>query len=382
MTAYVRISNRCILSPKPIMAFAGPCGNMKTSGDPVDGCQSPPGQHWPKEIREPAFAMLKQRLKITGDGFAQGAIEHDVFDNPVVSAVKHFQQRHGLREDGVVGKETLTELNIPVESRIGQLQLSMERWRWYPDSFGDRYLMVNIPAFALTIVDPTRRIDPMRVIVGKKDRQTPIMSDRMTYIEFNPYWNIPQNIARKDILPKVINDPSYLIRQGIRVYDSWESQAQALDPTNIAWDRLSGRYFPYRLRQDPSGFNALGQMKFMFPNQHSIYIHDTPGKTLFDRQDRLFSSGCVRIAEPIALAHYLLSDQGWNLNRLEAITAHDERKSVILTNPIPVHLVYFTAWVDDDETVNFRKDIYGRDATDPPGPPSSRSGPDRSCQPG
>jgi L,D-transpeptidase YcbB len=310
----------------------------------------------------PRIAMLNRRLNITGDGFNGEPIGSDVFDDSVVLAVKHFQHRHGLREDGVVGKETLAELNIPVEKRLNQLMLNMERWRWFPDSFGDRYLMVNIPAFALTIVDKAKCIDRIRVIVGKQDRQTPIMSDRMTYIEFNPYWNIPQKIASKDILPKVIDDPSYLTRQGIRVFDSWEGQAQALDPASIAWDRLSDRNFPYRLRQDPSHVNALGQMKFMFPNRHSIYIHDTPGKSLFDRQARIFSSGCVRIEEPMTLAHYLLSEQGWNQRRLQAITAHEQRKSVVLTNPIAVHLVYFTAWVDEDEMVNFRKDIYGRDA--------------------
>jgi murein L,D-transpeptidase YcbB/YkuD len=238
----------------------------------------------------------------------------------------------------------------------------MERWRWYPDSFGDRYLMVNIPAFALTIVDTPDRIDNIRVIVGKKNRQTPIMSDRMTYIEFNPYWNIPQNIARKDILPKVIHDPSYLSRQGIRVFDSWDRSAQELDPTTIDWGNLSARYFPYRLRQDPSQRNALGQIKFIFPNPLSIYIHDTPGKSLFNCQERAFSSGCVRLEEPITLATHLLGDQGWNRHRLETLTAHEKAQSVVLTTPIPVHLVYFTAWVDGDKTVNFRKDIYGHDA--------------------
>jgi murein L,D-transpeptidase YcbB/YkuD len=310
----------------------------------------------------PRVAMLKQRLQLTGDGFDAAPIENDRFDERTTAAVKQFQRRLGLNDDGLVGKETLTALNVPVAQRIRQLQLNMERWRWFPDSFGDRYLMVNIPAYTLTLVDSGKATHVMRVIVGKQDRQTPIMSDSMTYLEFNPYWNIPQGIARKDILPKIKHDPFYLIRQGIRVFDTWDPDAQELDPTRIAWDDLSTRRFPYRLRQDPSHHNALGQVKFIFPNPHSIYIHDTPGKALFNHRLRSFSSGCVRIEEPITLAHLLLKDQGWGRHELDAVIAGEKNQSVILETPMPVHLVYFTAWVDENGTVNFRKDIYGRDA--------------------
>ena len=310
----------------------------------------------------PRVAMLKYRLKLTADGFENVRIENDRFDECVRSAVKHFQRRHGLKEDGLVGKQTLAELNVSVEKRIDQLQLSMERWRWYPDSFGDRFLMVNIPAFSLTIVESGSRVDRIRAIVGKKNRQTPIMSGQMTYIEFNPYWNIPQKIARKDILPRIKNDPAYLINQGIRVFDSWDQNAQALDPACIEWDKLSAGYFPYRLRQDPSRRNALGQIKFIFPNAKSIYIHDTPGKSLFSRHERAFSSGCVRIETPLSLALELLNDQRWNRDRLKRVTSREQPVSVVLEKPMPVHLVYFTAWVDEDQTINFRKDIYGHDA--------------------
>ncbi len=310
----------------------------------------------------PRVAMLKYHLKLTGDGFDDHPIINDGFDENVTIAVKRFQHRHGLKEDGQVGKKTLAELNIPVEQRIRQLQLNMERWRWLPDSFGDRYLMVNIPAFELTIVDSGCRVDGLRAIVGRKTRQTPILSDRMTYIELNPYWNVPQKIARRDILPKIKNDPAYLIRQGIRIFDSWDRDAQELNPMDIDWNRLSRGDFPYRLRQDPSRRNALGQIKFIFPNPRSIYIHDTPGKALFNRQQRTFSSGCVRLEDPITLATHLLSAQGWNRERIEAMIDSEERKAVILDKPIPVHLVYFTAWVDEQQRINFRKDIYGHDA--------------------
>jgi L,D-transpeptidase YcbB len=325
---------------------------------------------WPTIVPGPTLRIgdrgarvdaLIRRLKITADLFRDAPTARRGYDMSIEAAVKRFQRRHGLTPDGIVGKRTQAELNIPVQRRITQLQLNMERWRWLPDSLGDRYLMVNIPAYALHVVDAASRIDTMRVIVGTTRRQTPIISGNMTYLEFNPYWNIPRKIARRDILPKVIGDPAYLVRQGIRVFDSWDRQALEVDPASIPWEQLSTRNFPYRLRQDPSVANALGQVKFIFPNHHSVYIHDTPGKTLFNQQERDFSSGCIRVQTPLALAQHLLDEQGWDRDRIEATIARGQRKTVVLERPVPVHLVYFTTWVDADGTINFRKDIYGRD---------------------
>ena len=307
-------------------------------------------------------AMLKHRLKMTGDGLAENPVEDDVYDEEVVTAVKHFQHRHGLLEDGLVGNETLAELNVPVEKRIEQLQLNLERLRWFPDSFGDRYLMINIPAFELTVARSGNEIDKMRVIVGKKKSQTPVMSDRITYIEFNPYWNVPHKIAVRDVLPKIKQDPSYLLKQGIRIFDGWDDNAQEVDPLSIDWSDIDRQTFRYRLRQDPSSQNALGQIKFIFPNPYSVYIHDTPGKSLFNRQVRAFSHGCIRLQNPMALAYDLLSDQGWDHERIGAANNNEKSIAVTLATPMPVHLVYFTAWVDESQTVNFRKDIYGHDA--------------------
>ncbi len=312
--------------------------------------------------RGPRVAKLKYRLKVMGDGLAEGPIENDIFDESVVAAVKHFQHRHGLVEDGLVGGKTLSELNVPVEKRIEQLQLNMERWRWFPDSFGDRYLLVNIPAFELTVVKSGDRIDKMRVIVGKKSRQTPVISDQMTYIEINPYWNVPYRIAAREILPKIKKDPAYLIENDMRVLEGWGNNARQLDPIGIDWNSMTRYTFPYRLRQEPSNKNSLGQIKFIFPNKYNVYIHDTPGKSLFDRRTRAYSHGCVRLENPMNLAYTLLSDQGWNHEKIASATKSDVPVPVSLEAPIPVHLVYFTAWVDEDQTVNFRKDIYGRDA--------------------
>ncbi len=309
----------------------------------------------------PRVSALRRRLAIPNNLTADLPVDDDRYDHGLETAVMRFQRRHGLFPDGVVGWKTLAALSVPVEERILQLQLNMERWRWYPDSFGERYLLVNIPDYTLNVMEGDWTVRRMRAIVGKSRRQTPALSGRMTYLEFNPYWNIPQKIARKDILPKVVSDPDYLTRQGIRVFDSWDRQARELDPTGIMWENLSAHHFPYRLRQDPSDVNALGRIKFMFPNPQSVYIHDTPGKSLFNRQERHFSSGCVRVETPLDLAQYLLAGQGWDRARLEATMMDGRRQTVVLDDPIPVYLVYFTAWVDADGAVNFREDIYGRD---------------------
>ncbi len=309
----------------------------------------------------PRVAALVRRLCATGDISDQIPPDYKIFDETVAEAVGHFQRRHGLTADGVVGKQTLGELNVSVQARIRKIKLNMERWRWYPDDLGDRYIWVNIPSFALNVVDGDRTVHTSRVIVGKRSRKTPIMSGQMTYLEVNPYWNIPRKIVRKNIIPKAAADPAYLIRQGIRVFESWDEQARELDPLAISWEKLSRNTFPYRLRQDPSQLNALGQVKFMFPNAQSVYIHDTPGKNLFDRRIRTFSSGCVRLENPICLAQYLLKDQGWDRRRLESAVANEKRKTIILDNPINVHLAYFTAWVDQTGQVHFAKDIYDRD---------------------
>ncbi len=309
----------------------------------------------------PRVSALRSRLALSDDLTTDLPVDDDRYDHGLETAVMRFQHRHGLVPDGVVGRKTLAALSVPVEERILQLQLNMERWRWYPDSFGERYLLVNIPDYTLNVMEGDWTVRRMRAIVGKSRRQTPALSGRMTYLEFNPYWNIPRKIARKDILPKVVSDPDYLTRQGIRVFDSWDHQARELDPTGIMWENLSAHHFPYRLRQDPSDVNALGRIKFMFPNPQSVYIHDTPGKSLFNRQERHFSSGCVRVETPLDLAQYLLDGQGWDRARLEAAMVNGRRQTVVLDDPIPVHLVYFTAWVNADGAVNFREDIYGRD---------------------
>jgi len=311
--------------------------------------------------QDPRIPALRSRLLATADLRPCLPEAAEIFDADLEAGVMRFQYRHGLKPDGVVGKKSLAVLNIPVEKRILQLKLNMERCRWYPDSFGGRYLLVNIPDYTLNIVENDWVVQRIRVIVGRPDRQTPNLSGQMTYLEINPYWNVPAKIARKDILPKIKENPDYLVRQGIKVFDSWDEAATPIDPESISWEGVSKNYFPYRLRQDPSAFNALGQVKFIFPNSQAVYIHDTPSKSLFEKNRRGFSSGCVRIESPLELARYLLRDQSWDQSRLEETVDSGRHRTVVLKEPIPVHLVYFTAWADSSGAVNFREDIYDQD---------------------
>lgn len=315
-----------------------------------------------------AVIHLRRRLEKSGDllpeinRIAANSMSLSRFDTAVARAVTAFQTRHGLTPDGKVGRQTLAALNLPVERRIDTLRANMERHRWTPRDLEPRHLRVNIPAFELEVVADGRVLKTMRVVVGRPKRPTPVLSGRMTYLELNPYWHIPPRIARKDILPKVQADPAYLLERGIRVFSDWTDQARELDPRDIDWARFSPARFPYKLRQDPAAFNALGQIKFIFPNTHSIYLHDTPTKGLFDRQRRSFSSGCVRVAEPQTLAALLLTDHPtWSRERITAVLDSQEPTVVRLKTPMPVHLQYWTAWVDEAGRVHFREDIYGRD---------------------
>ncbi len=304
---------------------------------------------------------LHRLLTITGDLQADAWLPDDSFSPPLEAAVKRFQRRHGLNADGIVGRRTLAALNIPVEMRMIQLMLNMERWRWLPKDFGPRYVMVNIPAFELRVVENRVETLSMRAIVGRESRPTPVLFSRLTYLEINPYWNIPQKIARRDLLEKIQDDPGYLLQQGIQVFDSWQEDATELDPLGIDWASVSENNFPFRLRQKPASHNALGRIKFMFPNSHSVYIHDTPGKSLFNKTQRHFSSGCVRVQDPVALAVQLLKDQQWNHRRLEKIIDDDQNRAIVLETPVPVYLVYFTAWTDADGDIHFSDDIYDHD---------------------
>ena len=312
----------------------------------------------------PRVAQLKERLAVSGDYPAASEPEgNHCFKADLTAAVGRFQRRHGLVTDGVAGARTLAVLNVPVASRIRQIQLSLERWRWMPADLGSRYLMVNIPGFQMEVVENGRVIRTMRTIVGRKRRPTPVLASRITYLEINPYWHVPHKIAREDLLPQIKADPDFLVREHFRVFEGWAPDARELNPASIDWASLSAANFRYRLRQEPAGRNALGRVKFMFPNEMSVYLHDTPSKSLFRKSSRSFSSGCVRVEEPLVLVSLLLERQDWDQERLARALATNQRQVVVLDKPVPVYLVYLTAWVTPDGTNHFREDIYGHDRT-------------------
>ncbi|MGA8181728.1 MAG: L,D-transpeptidase family protein [Desulfobacterales bacterium] len=308
------------------------------------------------------IATLRSRLIISGDLTGSKSNVVDNFDEPLEGAVKNFQARNGLKADGVAGSNTLSELNISVEDRIEQLKLNMERWRWLPRDLGERYIIVNTANFDLDVIENGQIIESIRVIVGKKKRPTPVLSQKITYLELNPYWNIPFKIALKDILPHIKKDPNYLAEKNIRIFENWSDGAKEITPDSIDWDTITKKNFVYKLRQDPANSNALGRIKFVFPNDFSIYLHGTPAHDLFSKAKRTFSSGCIRIEKPMELADYLLKDNSkWNFDKLTDTINSKKTKAILLSHPINIHILYWTAWVDKDGIVNFRDDIYGRD---------------------
>ncbi|GAA3950358.1 L,D-transpeptidase family protein [Hymenobacter algoricola] len=291
------------------------------------------------------------------------AVAAPKYDGELVLAVKEFQRDMGLKVDGIVSGETVKQLNVPVSDRVRQITVNMERWRWVPKRFEKDYLLVNIPDYKLHVVENDKEVFDMRVIVGKTLNATPVFSDKVEYVVLSPYWNVPWSIIEKEMKPKLMSNPSaYLDRLDMEVVRGYGKKAVAVDPNSIDWSSIEQKTFKYTVRRRPGPKNDLGEVKFIFPNSNDIYLHDTPHDELFSQSKRGFSHGCVRVAEPLKLAEYLLRNKpGWDMQTIQDTIAERREKYVSLKETVPVYLVYFTAWVDPAGHVNFREDIYGHD---------------------
>jgi murein L,D-transpeptidase YcbB/YkuD len=307
----------------------------------------PPGPTLKPGEKGERVAALRARLEASAElpmGGTPGApgdpaaIDRTLFDATLQAALRTFQERNGLDTDGAVGPGTLEALNVTAADRVRQIEINLDRWRWLPRDLGERYVMVNIAGFALDVVEAGKPALSMRVVAGKPTNRTPMFTGTMTHLVLNPYWNVPSGILKKEVLPHIARDPGYLARQNMEM--------------------LPGG----KVRQKPGANNALGKIKFLFPNRFDVYLHDTPSRSLFSRSVRTFSHGCIRVEKPLELAEYLLKDDpAWTPEKIQKALAKGSESWVKIPNPLPVHLAYWTAWVDDAGVTQFRKDVYGRD---------------------
>ncbi|GLS33433.1 amidase [Mesorhizobium albiziae] len=309
-------------------------------------------------VVDPDVVPLRKRLMVSGD-LPQSAGISEAFDTYVDAAVKRFQARHGLPADGVLGKYSYAAMNISAPVRLGQLETNLVRLRSMSGELGQRYVMVNVPAAQIEAVENDRVVLRHTAIVGKVDRQTPILNSKINEIVVNPYWNAPESIVRKDIIPLMRKDPTYLSKNNIRIL----GPEGEIDPTTIDWNTEDAAKF--RLRQDPGAGNAMSSVKINFPSPDGVYMHDTPQQSLFSKLMRFDSSGCVRVQNVRDLVTWILRDTpGWDRQHFEQAIKSGENIPVAVTNPVPVYFTYISAWSTGDGVVHFRDDIYGRDGVD------------------
>lgn len=318
----------------------------------------PAGVTLKEGMTDERVAAIARRLAITGD-LESGAVNAgEAYSRNVADGVRSFQARHGLEPDGVIGPATLEALNVPVETRIDQLRINLERARWVMGGVGEDFIIVNIAGYRAYLVNDAKVVWETKVQVGKPYHQTPVFRDEMTYVVMNPTWTVPYSIATKEMLPRIQRDPDYF---KTRTFDIKNRAGENVDSESIDWSQLSRGNFPYTFVQRPGPRNALGRIKFIFPNEYAVYLHDTPSKSLFGRAERAFSHGCIRTQNPFDLAELLLEPKGWDRARIDAQIESAETKTVHLVEPLPVLLFYLTADIGPNGEYYFHKDIYERD---------------------
>lgn len=308
--------------------------------------------------RSGRVTLLRARLAATGDlGDAHG---DSVLDNDLEAAVNRFRARHDLDTVPGVDRATLSALNVPAEQRVRQIELNLDRLRWIPNDFGDRYVLVNIPEYRLRAFDGGKQVLSMKVVVGKDyQHATPVFADTMSTVIFHPDWNVPHDIVTREIMPHAKDDDEYLASHDYVVIDTSKGR-KIVKPGDVDWGADTAD-FHYLVRQQAGDDNALGDIKFLFPNRFAVYMHDTPARSLFKRRDRAASHGCVRLADPVAFARYVLApEKGWDEDRIRKALADTAQKAVPVTHTLPVYLLYLTAFPEDGR-IQFREDVYGSD---------------------
>lgn len=321
----------------------------------------PAGERLELGVRDERVARVRERLMASGDlNVSPG--DPFLYDPELEQAVKGFQRRNGLEPDGIVGRRTIAAMNVSVQTRLRQLELNLRRVEKLVPQLQGRYIFVNIAGQEVEAVNHGAVEFHERVIVGTTLRQTPEITSHVNSITFNPYWYVPKSIAMADMLPKIRANPQYLQRQGIRVMQGWGDNIRELDPSRVDWSnpRINEAYY---LRQDPGPWNSLGSLKINFPNNDAIFLHDTPTQTLFGRQERNFSSGCVRVQNVAGLVSWIMQGDSpdWDASRVQSSVASGQFRNVYLAAPVPIFLTYLTAWVDPSGVVQFRDDVYARD---------------------
>ncbi|MBT8102955.1 MAG: L,D-transpeptidase family protein [Gammaproteobacteria bacterium] len=303
------------------------------------------------------LGVLATRLAASGD-LAGDEIVSSYYDEALQDAVRRFQARHGLDADGLVGRATLRALNVPVERRIDQIRVNLERVRSLSDIDEQHFVLVNITAFKATIIRDGKALWTTKVIVGEEEDRTPELRSELRSVVFNPTWSVPHSIASEELLPNIKQDPGFFSNGGYELYDR---DGNRVDPADVDWDVYSTNNFPFRLVQRPGPQNQLGRIKFMIPNPYSICMHDTPARELFASANRALSHGCIRVDDPLAFAELVLGSEGWTRAQIESQIDSGHTKSIALKGPLPVHVVYWTAEVDDNGVIHFYDDIYARD---------------------
>ena len=316
--------------------------------------------------RHPSVVDLRERLSASGD-LDPSAVGNNIYDSYVEAAVRRFQARHGLTIDGILRGATLAAMNVPATTRRDQLKVNVARLKSLTTNLGPRYVVANIPAARVEAIENDVAVSRHTAVAGKPDRASPDINSKIVEINFNPYWTVPASIVRKDLIPRMQDEPDYLTKNHIRIYDAKHAELQ---PSQINWYSEDATH--YSFKQDSGDFNSLGSIRINFPSQYGVYMHDTPLKNLFGDDFRFHSSGCMRIQNVRQLVAWLLDEtKGWSPEEIDKVIKSGEQKNARLKTPVPLHWVYVTAWSASDGVVQFREDIYSRDGLGAPAIPAT-----------